>query len=119
MTTDPSNIGEWRGLDVFIDDNKKLGKLEDIYYDATTDKPLFLAVKTGRLSHKQILVPVREVVASPGHLTVPWGKADIKGAPTTRPGEELAVDDEERAFRHYGMDYQPPPAPSGRRLVRR
>lgn len=117
--TDPTNVGEWRGRDVFIDDGEKFGKLEDIYYDAETDRPVFLAVKTGRLSHKQVLVPVREVVASPDHLTVPWSKADVEGAPTTRPGEELSIEDEERAFRHYGLDYKPPDSPGGRRLVRR
>lgn len=117
---DPANIGDWRGKDVLLTDgDKKIGKLQDVYYDAETDEPVFLCVKAGRLSHKQVVVPVREVIASPDRLLVAWGKADVDGAPTTRPGEELSVEDEERAFRHYGMDYQPPSTSSGRRLVRR
>lgn len=117
--TDPVNIGDWRGKDVYLTGEQKLGKLDDVYYDAETDEPVFLCVKTGRLSHKQVVVPVHDVTASPDRLTVPWGKADADGAPTTRPGEELSVEDEERAYRHYGMNYQPPATPSGRRLVRR
>lgn len=118
--TAPANIGDWRDNDVFgRGGSEKIGKLDDVYYDADTDEPLFLAVKTGWLSDKQVLVPARDLTLSPGHLTVPWANADIDGAPTTRPGDELTAADEERAFRHYGLDYQPPATPSGRRLVRR
>ncbi|WP_195909010.1 PRC-barrel domain-containing protein [Microlunatus sp. Gsoil 973] len=117
--TVPTNIGEWRDKDVLIDADEKLGKLADIYYDAESDEPVFLAVRTGMLSQKQVLVPARDLVTSPDHITLPWTKADIDGAPTTRSGEELPVEDEERAFRHFGLDYTPPASTSGRRLVRR
>lgn len=116
---DPTDIGEWRGKDVFAEGGEKLGKLEDVYYDAETDEPLFFCVKTGWLSHKQVLVSVKGVAASPGHLTVAWSKEDVAGAPTTKPGEELTSEEEERVFRHYGLEYRPPASASGRRLVRR
>lgn len=118
---DPTNIGEWRDKDVFADGGEQLGKLEDVYYDAETDEPLFLCVKTVWLSHKQVLVSVQDVAATPGHLSVAWSKDDVAGAPTTKPGEELTneEEEEERVFRHYGLGYRPPASASGRRLVRR
>lgn len=114
-----ANIAEWRGKDVYLKDEQKLGKLEEVYYDAETDESLFLAVKAGMFSNKHLLVSLRDVVASPDHLTLPWDKDDLDGAPTTKPGEGLTPDEEERAFRHYGMGYQRPGTESGRRLVRR
>jgi uncharacterized protein YrrD len=117
--TASANVGDWRGHDVFLADGDKLGKLEDLYYDTDSDKPMFMCVRSGTLSHKQVLVPVGDVHATPDRLTVSWKHEDVKNAPTTKPGEELSVADEERAFRHYGMGYEAPATASGRRLVRR
>jgi len=113
------NVGDWRGHDVVLASGDKLGKLEDVYYDADSDEPVFLAVKSSLMSHKQVLVPVGDAHATPDHLTVAWSTDDIDGAPTTKPGEELSADDEERVFRRYGLDYTPPANPGGHRLVRR
>lgn len=117
--SDLPNVGEWRGHDVYLNDGDKLGKLEDVYYDAETDVPRFLSVRTGTLTHKQVLVPAPDVIPSPDKLTVAWGQEDTGNAPTMKPGQELTAEDEERAFRHYGMDYTAPETASGRRLVRR
>lgn len=116
--TIPADLETWRGKPVFIDDDKKLGTLGDIYYDTETHQPEFLCVRTSRLSHKQLLVPARGMIALPDRLTTSWGNADVKGAPTIKPGQELSVADDERAFRHYGLPYQRPDTPTGRRLVR-
>ncbi len=113
-----ANLGDWRGYDVFLASGDKLGKLEDLYYDADTHEPAFLCVKSSLFSHKQVLVPAGEVQVTPDRLTIPWSEQDIEGTPTTRPDEELSGEDEERAFRRYGMTYTPP-SDGGRRLVRR
>ena len=119
MSAVSANVGDWRGHDVFLAGGDKLGKLEDVYYDADSDEAVFLCVKSSMLSHKQILVPVGDATVTPDRVNVPWAADDVEGAPTTRPGEELTADDEERAFRRYGMDYTPPANESGRRLIRR
>ncbi len=113
-----ANLSDWRTFDVFLASGDKLGKLEDLYYDADTHEPAFLCVKSGMLSSKQVLVPATEVQVTPNRLMVPWSQQDIEGAPTTRPDEELSGEDEERAFRRYGITYTPP-GDGGRRLVRR
>lgn len=112
------NPGEWRGQDVFFTGGDKLGKLEDVYYDADSDKPVFLCVKSSMLSRKQVLVPASKVHGSPNGLTADWSQDDVKGAPTTKRDQGLTGDDEQRAYRHYGMDYQQPSTDNGRRLVR-
>lgn len=117
--SDLPNVGEWRGHDVYLDNGEKLGRLDDVYYDAETDVPLFLCVRIGTLTHKEVLVPAADVTPSPDKLTVAWGKEDTGNAPTMKQGEELSPADEERAFRHYGMNYVAPDTASGRRLIRR
>ncbi|GIL30895.1 PRC-barrel domain-containing protein [Actinocatenispora comari] len=112
---DPS---EWRGLDVLLSGGDKLGKLVDVYYDADSDDPVFLCVKPRRFSSKQVLVPASKVHSAPAGLTADWSDEDVRGAPTTKPGEGLSGADEQRAFRHYGMDYAEPTTDNGRRLVR-
>ncbi|GAA5039217.1 PRC-barrel domain-containing protein [Actinopolymorpha pittospori] len=114
-----ANVGDWRGHDVCLSGGNKLGKLEDVYYDGETNEPLVLCVRTGTLSRTQVLVAVRDAVAVPDRLTVAWSAEDVEGAPTTEPGEELSAEDEQRVFRHYGMDYKSPTTPGSRRLVRR
>lgn len=112
-------IGDWRGRDVVSAEGEKLGKLEDVYYDGDTEQAAFLCVRTGRFGHNQTLVPADQVQVSPETVTVPWAKDVVDNAPTTKPDEELSLDDEQQAFRHYGLDYTPPMSPGQRRLVRR
>lgn len=115
--TIPADLETWRGKPVF-DDNKKLGTLGDVYYDVETHEPEFLCVRTSRVRRKQLLVPARGMIAVPDRLTASWGKTDVKGAPTIKPGAELSVADDERAFRHHGLPYHRPDTPTGRRLAR-
>lgn len=114
-SVDPS---EWRGQDVLLSGGDKLGKLVDVYYDVDSDNPVFLCVKPRRFSNKQVLVPASKVHSAPNGLTADWSEDDVQGAPITKPGEGLTGDDEQRAFRHYGMDYPVPTTDNGRRLVR-
>lgn len=111
------NVGDWRGHEVFGADGSKLGKLEDVYYGAASDEAVLLCVRSGKLSHKQVLVPVAGARVTPERVVVAWSDDTIDSAPTTKPDEELTVEDEERVFHHYGLDYAPPPG--GGRLLKR
>ena len=46
-------------------------------------------------------------------------KHEVKDAPNIDTDGELSQDEEAELFRHYGIDYAPTPAGSGRRLARR
>lgn len=113
------NIRDWRGKDVLGPDKEKLGKLEEVYFDAETDQAMFLVVRTGLVTHRHILVPAGGVITSPDDVTVGVTKDVVKAAPSVEPGGELSDEDEAQAFRYYGFDYVPAATPSGRRLVRR
>jgi sporulation protein YlmC with PRC-barrel domain len=113
------NIRDWQGKDVLGSDGKKIGTVEDVYFDIETDEPRFLCVKAGWLGHHVILVPSAGVTASPDHLTVTVTKDVAEKVPAMEPDGELSAEVEERLFGYYAIVYQPAQTPGGRRLVRR
>jgi hypothetical protein len=113
------NFAEWRGRNLIDRDGGKIGKLEDVYVDTETDEELFGTVKEGLLSRHLTFVPLRGATADPDGLHVGVFKKEVKGAPNIDTHGELSREGESALYAHYGLDYRPPPTPSGRRLGRR
>ncbi|MDQ2727901.1 MAG: PRC-barrel domain-containing protein [Actinomycetota bacterium] len=111
------NLNQWTGKDVLGADGEKIGRLADTYYDAETDIAQFLVVETGALRKHLVLVPAGGATGSPDHLTVPIDKDTVSKAPTIVAGD-LTLEEEQRAFEHYGFEYSAASTPGGRRLVR-
>jgi sporulation protein YlmC with PRC-barrel domain len=112
------NIRQWEGKDVVDADGAKIGKLEDVYFDAETDEPQFVTVHTGLLGHNLTFVPLTNATLGQNYLQVSRAKDEVKNAPTIEKDGEISAEDEALLFRYYGMDYVPAPPPRGRRLVR-
>ncbi|MDQ6838287.1 MAG: PRC-barrel domain-containing protein [Actinomycetota bacterium] len=110
------NLKDWTGKDVLGAEGEKIGRLTDTYYDAETDVAQFLVVETGSLRKHLVLVPAGGATGTPEHLTVPVGKETVGRAPSV--GGELSLEEEQRAFEHYGFEYSPAATPGGRRLIR-
>ena len=117
MTLD--NIRQWEGKDVVDADGDRIGKLEDVYFDAETDEPQFVTVHTGLFGHNLTFVPTVNATLGQSYLQVSRDKDEVKNAPTIEKGGELSAEEEAVLFRYYGIDYEPAPPPRGRRLVRR
>lgn len=112
------NIRDWRGKDVVDRDGKKIGTLEDVYFDIDTDQPQFACVKTGLFGRRVTFVPLANASAGPDHLQVAFEKDSVKDAPTIEPDAELSEDEEADVYHFYKLDYSPSSA-GGRRLARR
>ncbi len=113
------NIRDWRGHDVVDADGHKIGELEAIYVDTSTDLPSFCTVRVGMVGrHRLAFVPLDKATVSPGYLKVAYGKKQVKDAPSIDSDGELLAADEEAVFTHYGLTYQPG-AGGERRLGRR
>ncbi len=112
------NIREWEGKEVVDADGQPLGQLEDVYFDASTDEPLFVTVHTGLLGRHLTFVPLAGATLGQDYLKVARLKAEIHHAPNIEKGGELSLEDEARVFKHYGVAYQPPETEGGRLLVR-
>jgi hypothetical protein len=113
------NIRDWRKHDVVDPDGHKIGQLEAIYVDTSTDEPAFASVKTGLLGRYRLtFVPLDRATVAPDSLRVAYAKGQVKDALSIDTDGELAATDEPSLFEHYGIPYQP--GSSGeRRLARR
>jgi hypothetical protein len=113
------NIRDWRNHDVVDPEGHKIGLLEAVYVDTSTDEPAFASVRIGMLGrHRLTFVPLDRATVSPDKMRVAYLKGQVKDAFSIDTDGELAADDEPGLFKHYGLAYQP--GLSGeRRLARR
>ncbi|MET8939079.1 MULTISPECIES: PRC-barrel domain-containing protein [Streptomyces] len=111
------NIRDWRDHDVVDAEGEKIGSLESIYVDTSTDQPAFAGVTIGLLTRKRIaFVPLHKAVVSPSYVKVAWSKKLVKEAPSIDTDGELLAEEEQGIFTHYGLEYG---SGLGRRLARR
>ena len=113
------DIREWRGHDVVDPDGHKIGKLEAVYVDTSTDLPAFATVEVGLPTrHRLVFVPLAQATVGPGYLKVAYDRKQVKDAPSIGTDGELPAADEAAVFQHYGLTYQPG-ASGERQLARR
>lgn len=102
------DIRDWRGHDVVDGDGHRIGELEAIYVDTTTDQPAFGTVKVGLPTRRRLVfVPLGGATVGPGYLKVGYDRKLVKDAPSIDTDGELPSGDEEAVFSHYGLNYQP------------
>ena len=114
-----TDIREWRGHNVVDGEGHKIGELEAIYVDTSTDQPTFATVTVGMPTrHRLTFVPLDYATVGPGYVRVGYDRKLVKDAPSIDTDGELPAGDEEAIFRHYGLTYQAG-AGGERRLARR
>ena len=80
------NLRDWRGEKVIDPDGDKIGDLEAVYVDTTTDEPAFVTVKTGMIGrHRLVFVPVGGATVTPSAVRVRYDKKLISEAPYRSP----------------------------------
>ena len=101
------DIREWRGHDVVDSEGHKIGELEAVYVDTSTDQPAFGTVKVGLPTrHRLVFVPLAQATVGPGYLKVAYDRKQVRDAPSIDTDGELLAADEEAVFKHYGLTYQ-------------
>lgn len=114
-----ADVREWRNRDVVDTESHKIGVLEAVYVDTTTDKPAMATVRTGLPTrHRLVFVPLDDAIAGPGYLKVGYTRTLVKQAPSIGTDDVLPAEQEEAVFRHYGLPYEPGAA-GERQLARR
>src|SRR4051795_4491048 len=101
------NIADWRGQEVVDRTGDKLGKVEEGYFDGETDEPAFIAVKSGLVNKSVTLVPLGGASVGREYVRVDQAKSDVKKAPSFAPDSDFSLNDEARASRHFGLEYEP------------
>ncbi|POX55087.1 photosystem reaction center subunit H [Streptomyces sp. Ru71] len=113
------DIRNWRGHDVVDSEGHKIGALESVYVDTTSDQPFFATVTVGLPTRRRLVfVPLDGATVGPGYLKVAPSKNLVKKAPSINVDGVLPAEDEPSVFAHYDIEYTPG-AGGERRLARR
>lgn len=93
-----ADIREWRNRSVDDPKGHKIGVLEAVYVDTTTDEPAMATVRTGLPTRHHLFVALDEAILGSGYVKVsypPVGLDDI-----------LPAVSEEAILQHYDMPHQ-------------
>ena len=113
MSPTQSAVAKWRGRNAVDSDGDKIGSIDEIYLDAETGKPEWLAVKTGLFGTKVSFIPIAEARDTGAEVQVPYDKQQVKDAPNAEADGELSQEEEASLYRHYGLDYSEARSESG------
>jgi hypothetical protein len=92
----------WRGRTVVDRDGEKIGKLDELYLDES-ERPAWGAITTGLFGRRQSFVPLGAIESDGDNLRVPFEKDRVKDAPNVEPDAQLSDEEEDRLYRHYGV----------------
>ena len=116
---DVDDIRDWVGLSVVDQNGDRIGPLEAVYFDTSSDAAAFGTVKVGFPGGgRLIFVPLAGARVSPKALRVQTDKKTAKAAPAIDPDGQLTSDAEPAIYDHYGFTYERG-ASGERRLGRR
>ncbi|MCC9707408.1 PRC-barrel domain-containing protein [Streptomyces sp. MNU76] len=103
-----ADVREWRNRDVVDAESRKIGVLEAVYVDTTTDESAMATVRTGLPTrHRLLFVPIEDAIVGPGYLRVGYVRTLVKQAPSIGTDDVLPAEQEEAIFKHYGLAYAP------------
>ena len=85
------SIESWRGQDILDSAGEKVGRLEEVYYDAAGDEPVLISIKHGRLGH-QVKLAVSDAAVSRDYVRLPFTGEQLGGAPDVTVGDELTAE---------------------------
>jgi hypothetical protein len=114
-----ADIREWRAHDVVDSAGHKIGAMETVYVDTSSDEPAMATVRVGPpLRRRLVFVPLDNAIVGPGYLKVNYARPLVKTSPAIGTDDVLPAADEQAIFLHYNLDYQPG-AGGERQLARR
>ena len=104
---DVDDIRDWRGLSVVDQEGSKIGNLEAVYFDTSTDEAVFATVKVGLVGGgRLVFVPLIGARVAPKHIRVMTDKKLAKDAPAIDTDGELDSAAEPSIYAHYGLVYE-------------
>ncbi|MET8628518.1 PRC-barrel domain-containing protein [Kitasatospora sp. NPDC004669] len=114
-----ADIREWRGHAVVDEKGRRVGTLESVYVETSTDEPFFATVVVGMMGRRRLaFVPLEGAVAGPGYLRVAYPRNKVRQAPAIGTDDILPATDEPGVFAYYELSYATG-AGGERRLARR
>jgi hypothetical protein len=107
MVIEATDIREWRTHDILDLGGRKIGTMEAVYVDTSTDEPAMVTVQIGLPTrHRLVFVPLDNAIVGPGYIKVNYAKSLVRACPAIGTDDILPAADEEALFGHYGMSCQ-------------
>ena len=104
---DVDDIRDWAGQSVVDQEGSKIGNLEAVYFDTSTDQAMFATVKVGLVGGgRLVFVPLVGARVSPKHIRVLADKKVAKDAPSIPTDGELDSAAEPEVYSYYGLPYE-------------
>jgi uncharacterized protein (TIGR02271 family) len=93
------------GHNAYDSSHRKLGKIGQVFVDEATGRPEWMTINTGLFGTKETFVPLEPAQIDGDDVVVPFGKEQIKDAPSVDPEAQgqLSDVDEMRLYEHYGL----------------
>src|SRR4029453_3842331 len=102
---DIDTIRTWQGRTMLDRDGDRIGTIEAIYLNDHTGQPEWVLVNTGLFGTKSSFVPLAQATPTGNDVRVPYDKQLVKDAPRVEADQHLSEAEEQRLWRHYGLDY--------------
>jgi uncharacterized protein (TIGR02271 family) len=102
---DIDTVRTWQGRTMLDRDGDRIGTIEAIYLDDHTGQPEWALVNTGLFGTKSSFVPLAQASQAGDDVRVTYDKQLVKDAPRIDPDQHLSEAEEQRLWRHYGLDY--------------
>ncbi len=94
-------IREWRTHDVADVGGHKIGVLEAVYVDTSSDEPAMATAQVGLPTHRHLVfVPLADAIVGPGSVEVDYDKSLVKKCPAIGTADVLPDEDEAAVFAH-------------------
>ena len=106
------DLESWLGRDAVDDGGELVGVIVDIYDDAATGHPTWLALAADMFATQVHVVPARRAHRRGEDVVVRHTKADITATPPVRAHHTLSPEDHQAVITHYGgSPVAPAPSP--------
>jgi uncharacterized protein (TIGR02271 family) len=102
---DIDTVRTWQGRTMLDRDGGRIGTIDAIYLDDQTGQPEWALVNTGLFGTKSSFVPLAQASQAGDDVRVPYDKQLVKDAPRVDIDQHLSEAEEQRLWRHYGLDY--------------
>jgi hypothetical protein len=110
MSFDGIDCESWIGGTLIDREDRKVGRIEAIYFDEQTGRPQWMVVKAGLLGNRHDFVPLDGAAIDGDAVRTPFDKSQIDDAPKIDPDEDLREDQVIELYGYYGLAYDAPVA---------
>jgi uncharacterized protein (TIGR02271 family) len=86
-------------------DDDKIGSVNQVYLEDSTNEPAWVTMKTGFFGGNVSFVPLANASWDGEVLRVPYEKSFVKDSPNLDPDAHLGPDEEATLYGYYGIEY--------------